>query len=253
MSADTAFEVGRLFAPLKAISDTLTAAQKDIFIRLPGLAGYYPMSVVTNTGAAAEHSQGGTQLSETGTVPLAFDGNAYRHLGNGTNYLSAVGVYGLTGTEAYIEAGLRGLTIGAWCMVDTVPAVSGSVVSRDGVASNRGYSIIFNSSLEFRFILSGTGGAAFVAQGLPTTLGVWHFAVGRFLPSTEIAIIVDGDKQVNTTAIPASCNVSTQAFEVGRNLNDNTRILHAKIRDLFICRSSLSDQLIEEVRQSSVP
>jgi len=253
MTLETAYEVGRLFAPLNTIASVLTASQKDIFIRLPGLAGYYPMSVVTNTGAAGEHSQGGTQLSETGVVPIAFDGNAYRHLGNGTNYLSAVGVYGLTGTETYIDVSLRGFSVGCWCMVDTVPAVSGAVLGRDGIASNRGYSVTFNSSQEFRFILSGTGGAAFPAVGLPTTLGVWHFIVGRFIPSAEIAIIVDGDKQTNTTAIPASCNVSTQAFEVGRSLNDDTRILHAKVRDLFICSVALTDAQIEELRISSTP
>ncbi len=253
MSAGTAFEVGRLYAPIKAIADTLTAAQKDIFVRLPGLAGYYPMSIVSNTGAAAEHSQGGGVLIETGTVPLAYDGNAYRHTGNGTNYLAAVGVYGLTGAEAYISSSIRGFTVGGWFMIDTVPAGSSGLITRDGTVPQRGYALFWNSSNEARFLMSSTGSATKSVASPASTLSEWHFLVGRFIPSTEVAVFVDGDKTVNTTAIPASCNVSTENFQVGRGFASDASIVHAKCRDVFICRSALSDELIEEVRQSSVP
>lgn len=253
MSADTAFEVGRLYGPIKAIADTLTAAQKDIFIRLPGLAGYYPMSVVSNTGGASEHSQGGTPVVETGTVPLAFDGNSYRHVGNGTNYLSAVGVYGLTGIEAYISSSIRGFTIGGWFMVDTVPAQNGGLITKDAPAPERGYTLVWRNANNVGFFISGNGAATNSVISQVSTIAQWHFIVGRFTPSTEVAVFVDGDKTVDTTAIASQCNVSAQAFEVGRTFNDNNQVAHAKCRDVFICRSALSDELIEEVRQSSVP
>lgn len=253
MSREAAFEVGRLFAPLTAIADTLTAAQKDIFVRLPGLAGYYPMSIVSNTGAAAEHSQGGGILIETGTVPLAYDGNAYRHLGNGTNYFSAVGVYSLTGTEAYISASIRGFTIGGWFMVDTLPAAFGGLITKDTANPNRGYSLDISSTGGFVMRTSGNGASVQGAAGPSLATGVWRFVVGRFTPSTEVTLIVDGDKTTNTTAIPASQFVSSANFNVGRGMSDDTRVAHAKSRDVFICRSALSDELIEEVRQSSVP
>ena len=86
MSADTAFEVGRLFKPLSTIASVLAAPHEDLFIRLPGLEAYYPMSIVDSFGGARNHT-GNVSLFQTGTVPVGYDGNSFRQLGNGVNYL----------------------------------------------------------------------------------------------------------------------------------------------------------------------
>jgi len=253
MSADTAFEIGRLYAPLKNISDVLTASQSDLFIRLPGLIGYWPMSITDTAGLAINHSQGGADLGQTGSCPIGYDGNAFRHLGNGTNYLSAAG-YGLTGAETWITSSLQGITVGAWVMVDNLGSIAGGVISKDAPAPQRGYALTARATADFVFAVSNTGGSSVAAVGAITySIGVWRFVVGRFIPSVEIAIIIDGDKTTNTTAIPAVCNVSTQAFEIGRYFSDNARVLNGKVRDVFICQTALSDAFIEEIRQSSTP
>lgn len=253
MGDRTAFEVGRLYPLLKTIADTLTASQKDVFVRLPGLLGYWPMSIRFPNGQAAEHAGTGFALSQTGLCPAGYDGNSFAHLGDGTNYLSSTASLGVTGLETYVTSSLRGLTLGGWFMIDASGVGDRGLVSKDGVTPNRGYGLFTGSADTIGFYMSNTGAALLVATGPAVTLGQWHFVVGRFTPSAEVAVIVDGNKTVNVTAIPASVFVSTQAFEVGRFTNDNSTIVHGKVRDLFICATALSDALIEQIRATSMP
>ncbi len=254
MGERTAFEVGRLYQPIKQIADVLTASQKDIFIRLPGLEEYWPCGIRLNGGALADHARGGVHLSEVGAVPTGFDGDSYAHLGNGVNYFSGSGVGGITGSETYIDATIRGLTIGGWFMMDTQPVGNADVfISKDDVPPQRGYRLDWTAANVPRFGASGTGAAVIFANAPASTIGVWHFIVGRYTPSTEIAVFVDGDKTSNTTAIPATIFVSSSPFQVGRRGTDDTSIPHAKARDLFICAAALEDDIIAAIRANSQP
>ena len=253
MSEDTAFEVGRLYKPIKAIADTLVASQKDIFVRLPGLVAYWPMGI-RFAGNAVEHGGAGFNLAQTGVCPTGYDGNSFAHIGNGTNFFwSSSSQLAVSGTETWISSSIRGLTLGGWFMADSTPTTNSGLITKDKDAPERGYGLLYTSSDEVQFFASGTGAATVLATSAEVGTGSWRFMVGRFIPSTEVAVFVDGDKVVNSTAIPAAVNGSAQDFEVGRYFNDNNRIVHGKSRDVFICASSLSDALIEEVRATSVP
>lgn len=254
MSQEVAFEVGRLYAPVRAIADIIVAGHGAIFHELPALEGYYPMGMTDDdSGKATNHTGGANPLTQVGVVPVAFDGKAYRHLGDGTNYLSATGAYGMTGLETFVSSSIRGFTLGGWFMIDSLPGTADGLISRDGISPQRGYNLLYKSTGAFRFGMSGNGAAVFGVDSPSFPISVWTFAVGRFTPSTEIAVIVNGDKSILDVAIPASCNVSTQAFEVGRWGALDANIVHAKARDLFVCRSALSDEQIETLRQSSMP
>ena len=65
---------------------------------------------------------------ETGSCQVGFDGNTYRHTGDGTNYLAASG-YQVDGTESWIEASLRGLTLGGWFWGDVAPTTQALGIS----------------------------------------------------------------------------------------------------------------------------
>ncbi len=253
MSKESAFEVGRLYVPLKTIADTLTASQKDVFVRLPGLLGYWPMGIRDSVGNVPDHAGGGGFFTEVGTVPTGYDGDSFVHLGNGTNYLTTVTSFGVTGLEAWISSSIRGLTIGGWFMIDSLPASAAGFISKDAAAPNRGYYLAVTSAGAVTFSMSATGAAQSFVTSPATSTGVWHFITGRFMPSAEVATFVDGDKTTNSTAIPAQCNVSTGNFEVGRFAQTNSFVLHGKTRDVFICAAALDDALIEEVRVTSTP
>lgn len=252
-SSEVAFEVGRLFAPITAIAEKLIAQQQDIFIKLPGIVAYYPFSITNASGDGLNHAGDTNRLTQVGTVPLAFDGNAYRHTGAGINYFDGGAIYGLTGTETFITASLRGFTIGGWFMVDTLPAAAAGMMSKDKISPQRGYTLVWKNAGNPALVVSSNGAATSTVDALASTLASWHFVVGRFIPSTELAIFVDGDKTTNTTAIPAQCFVSSQAFEIGRTFNDNNQVLHMKARDVFICRTALSDAILENLRVASAP
>ncbi len=253
MSKESAFEIGRLYQPIKAIADTLVASQKDVFVRLPGLVGYWPMGM-RSAGNVIEHSGSGLNLTQTGTCPTDYDGNSFVHLGDGVNYVwNSSSQLSLTGTATWISSTISGLTIGCWVNIDALPSVQGGIAGKFGVITNWAYVIDLQSSGVLQFVISGTGSNLIVASGPAIGTSEWVFVCGRFTPSTEAAVFINAVKVVNTTAVPASLNVSTQAFEVGRYLNDNTYTAHVRVRDLFICASALSDAVIEQIRATSAP
>ncbi len=253
MSDETAFEVGRLYPPIKAIADVMTGSMKDIFVRLPALVAYYPMGIRA-AGNVYEHGGSGITMTQTGVCPVGYDGNAFTHLGNGTNYVkSASGLFDITGLETWVTSSIRGLTRGGWFMIDSTPASQGGLITKFGAITEYGYAI-YAQSAAVLFNVSSNGSALFtVSSASNVALGQWHFIAARFIPGTEIAVFVDGDKSANAAAIPVSINISAQDLEVGRYLAEDSRVLHAKARDVFVCAAALSDALIEEIRVTSVP
>lgn len=251
--SEEAFEVGRLYRPIREIADVLTASQKDIFVRLPGLLAYYPGGI-RHTNFVSDHSGAGYELTQTGSCPTGYDGNPYFHLGNGTNYLySTNSVFGLIGTEAYMEASIRGLTFGGWFVIDALPGGATGLLSKFGVVTDYGYALTSGASGSTSGIISSNGSVVTSVSGPVLAVGDWSFLVVKFTPAVELSIHSNGVKSSNITAIPASINPSTQDFEIGRYLNDNAKIPHVRARDLFICASALSDTLIEDLRLSSTP
>lgn len=253
MSADTAFELGRLYQPIKQIADALSASQEDVFIGLPGLMAYFPMGIRFANGSVVGHSGAGASLVQTGVCPVGYDGRSFAGLGDGTNYLYTTSGLGITGLETFIEPALRGLTVGCWFKVETMPVVGDGVISKSDATPDVGYALAVKDNGETQFFISQNGTALSLVLSSPAAIGQWRFLVGRFTPSAEVAVFVDGVKTVNTTSIGSSINVSSQNFEVGRYLDDNTRILHGETRDVFVCAAALSDNLIEQTRVASSP
>jgi len=191
MSADTALEVGRLYGQIKRIADVLTSSQEDLFIKLPALEAYFPMSLVGLGGIARNHG-GGADLQMTGTAPAGYDGNSFRQLGNGVNYLGVTdGAFNLTGLETYVEASLRGFTIGGWFNIGSLAPTFSGLISKDADVPNRGYSFAVRDSGLVRLQVSLAGGTPiFEETSAVVAVGQWHFLVGRFTPSNEIAVFV---------------------------------------------------------------
>ena len=254
MSYEIAFEVGRLFLPLKAIADAVSPVERDPFIHLPGLRGYWPMSIVNSAGVAIDHAGASADLLRTGAPTYGYDGNAYVQLGVATDFLyNTAPVLGITGTEAWIASSLRGLTIGGWFLADSTPTTISGLISKDGPDPQRGYILSWSATNVPGFSLSGNGSTTVGVSYSDRSLDTWYFIVGRFTPSAEVAIFVNGDKAINTTSIPAAINVSTQNFEVGRYFNDNNRIIEGRARDVFVCAAALSDETLSALYQATRP
>lgn len=253
MSLEAAFEIGQLTKQVTRIADVITASQQDIFVLLPGLRAYWPMGIRVAAGTVIDHSSAGTPLTMVGTCPTGFDGNSFCRIGNGANYLTSAATLGVTGGETYIDATDQGLTIGGWFFVNTAPVGANvGIVTKAAGPPNRGYAL-FMSPTVLGFTVSGNGSNFFDTSLLAYSIGQWNFIVGRFKPSTEVAVFLNGTKGTNTTAIPATLNVSPQTFEVGRWIATSPNIAHMQARDLFLCATALDDDVIEIIRQTSSP
>lgn len=252
MSLPVAFEIGQAATQIKRIADLMSASQKDVFVRLPALMGYWPMGIRSLTGDVVEHSGTGTDLVEQGSCPVGFDGNSYVHLGDGANYLWSSPAGQIDGSETFVSSSINGLTLGGWFLIETIPTDTVGLISRAVAPPDFGYNLGLTVDMEPRFQASGNGSAVpFVeASAIPTDQ--WIFLAARFSPSTELAIFVNSNKDVETVAIPAALNVSAQRFEIGRYAADDDRVVHGKVRDVFLCAAALSDETIEEVRQTSI-
>lgn len=252
--SNESIEIGRLWAPMNRIADAIVPRLREPFINLPGLRGYWPMSAVDFLGNAKDHSAGSSDLSRSGTPKFGYDGNGFVQTGNATDYLAgSVSAQTVTGVEVWMDPLIRGVTVGCWVNVSSTPASQAGMVSRQSGAGQRSFMLLWSSSDVAHFFVSNDGSATVSVASAAQGLSMWHFVVGRFTPSTEIAIFVDGIKSINTTSIPASLFVGTSPFEVGRINTTAAQILDGKIRDVFLCSSILSDELIEKIRISSLP
>jgi hypothetical protein len=71
----------------------------------------------------------------------------------------------------------------------------------------------------------------------------WHYIVGRFAPSKEIALFVDGEWYVNSTDIAASIHDSSEPFEIGRYNRSN--YFDGRLAHMFVSAEAIEDSDIE--------
>jgi len=252
--SNESIEIGRLWLQLKRIADSLVPQVREPFIGLPGLLGYWPMSIVDFLGNAKDHSGASSDLARIGAPTFNYDGDSYVQCGVATDYLAgSTSAQTVIGTEVWMASGLRGLTLGGWFKIDVVPTLTSGLVTKGGGTPNRGYELILDTSNQPTFTVSIDGTATVQVLGSAIGVASWVFIVGRFTPSSELALFIDQVKTTNTTSIPATINVNAQPFEIARRLNTNTRITECKVRDCFLAASVLSDAAIESVRLATLP
>jgi hypothetical protein len=219
------------------------------FLMLPALRGLWTMGANDDTGAAIDFSvnshglayQGNPMYNYTGAQPyIDFDGVG--------DYLYTVKMDTIVGTEAYMAAAVRGLTLGGWFWRDvhqTVGDLDG-MMGKTVYAGNQCAYLLGGSSVpSFNFYISsdGTTGAFKYASSAAVSFGAWYFVVGRFVPSTSIDIYVNNVKVSNTTTIPASIYANTANFEVG-SYNAGANRMNGRASLCFVCAAALSDAII---------
>lgn len=247
-------EIGRLYEPIKRIADTLQSSQDKIFLELPSLVAWWPGGPSTGINQAIDVPNG-RALTAAGNSLFGYDGHPYISLdGTAGDYFAAGSFPSCIGTEAWVDPAVRGLTIGCWLYMESHAAVGSGIISRWGASANRGYVLYHSTATNEISLAISQSGVATIGVGVAAPpVGSWVFVAARFTPGTEIAVFVNGVKGANITSIYTSLFVSTQSFEVGRYSANNTLQLDGRLRDIFVCQSALSDDLIEEIRSTSAP
>lgn len=215
------------------------------YISLAGLRGLWIMSNPDENGDLYDLTGQGRTLTYAGNPTYNFDSLApYLDFDGTGDYLTRTDEAGLDilGTETTIASAIRGLTLGGWFWLDVLPSAFTGLAGKSVFAGNqRAYALILNAANVFRFFISQDGITA-EATGITTAqTGQWYNIVGRFTPSSEIAIFVNGVKETGATAIASLFN-STAAFEVFR-INASP-VLDGRTSVAFLCAAALSDSII---------
>lgn len=222
------------------------------YLALPGLRGFWPMSSVDYTAAsrARDLSGQGYHLTDNNTPTFNFDGLApYVEFNGTTQYLSradgGVGNWAdILGTETYIDAAIRGLTLGGWFYFDdATPATTEDCIDkRVAAAANSSYSLGRLATAQIFFNVS-TGAGFVTAPGANVGADRWVFLVGRYIPSTSVDVFVDDDEVNTVIGVPASLVDSTAPFTIGAR-GVPSQYLDGRASMCFLCAAALSDAII---------
>ena len=213
--------------------------------------GFWPMSAVSAAGAACDQSGNGRTLAYNGNPAYDFDGLApYIRFDGVGDFLSRADEAGLdiTGTEAYIAAGHRGLTVGGWFRPEDA-TVDDSLMSKWGAAGQRSWSLYTSGTVAgdpCGFIISDDGTAvSSVASTNGFTANEWCFVVGRFndaLIGEELSIWVNDTQTTAATARNAIFN-SNAAFYIGSDAGAGA-LFTGRASMCFLCAAALADATI---------
>lgn len=227
------------------------------FLALPGLRGFWPMSSINSAGIAMDQSGHGRTLSYTGNPTYSYSGLVpYIALDGTGDYLARADEAGLdiTGTEAFIASAVRGLTLGGWFYLNSLTPTVNALMTK--VASNNMSYMLAETGGVARFYISddgSTGAGHWVnVGGAAMTTGQWYFVVGRFAPSAELAVWVNGTQSTNTASIPASIYDGTATFTIGYDVVDSS-YLQGRASLCFLCAALLSNDIVGALYQRTRP
>ena len=226
------------------------------FLALPALRGLWVASVDSG-GDWYDLSGLGKTLSYNGDPEFNYDGLVpyWDYDGAGDFHSRADEAdLDITSTETYVAAAVRGLTFGGWFWVDAITTADGLIGKFEWTGGDwRAYVLDIIDSGQVRLLISsdGTaGGQVLVTSTNSTATSAWFFVVGRFDPSTELAIFLNNVKTTNVISIPANIFNSPTDFEIGA-YNVGDRNLDGRAVCCFLCAAACSDAQISSVFEQS--
>lgn len=241
-------DVDRLAKPEQNTSSALANVIGHI-LGLPGLRAFWPMSSFRTTGEAVDIGNVGFNLAYNGNPTYNYTGLVpYLALDGVGDYLSYPdhANFDILGTEAYVAAAARGLTLGGFFYNNNVPAAVETFMSKADGTVNSSYLLYRVNTGVYRFLV-GTGAATVAATttGVPST-AAWHCVIGRFDPGTVVELFVDGTWYTNAVAVPAALlnsvfNLCVGAFSAG------TFPLAGRVSMPFICATDVDDEWVERL------
>lgn len=204
---------------------------------LPGLRGYWPLSSVDENGDVYDLSGQGRLLTNNSSLQFGVSGLAPYAIHDGSaDYLSRADEAGLDITGA--------LTVGCWVRVNAL-GVDYFVMGKAAIGVSNSFFLFRPLSPDgFYFAISNDGSLLYVTlSAASSVVGQWHYLVGRFTPSTEVALFMDGVKVTVTTSIPATIFNSAQPLTVGAD-GAGSNVLDGDTALPFLCSDALSDTII---------
>lgn len=226
-------------AAIPAASPAMVLAE---YLALPELRALWPMSSVNEAGNVLDASGQGRTLTNNGGAArfVTAAGMPFINFNGSNQYLSRADEAGLSITGAF--------TVGGWFNLNALDGSLRGLIAKDNFAGQSSFRLAVNSS-NVQFLVARLVDLSSYSQVLVSALPLqtWRFVVGRFTPSTELALFVNGAKSTNTTSIVASMADSTVAFEIGRLATNNANIINGNVGLGFVCAAALSDATINRL------
>jgi hypothetical protein len=222
------------------------------FKNLPGLRAVWPMTTISSTSAIYDQSGLNKILTRSGTPTLDIDNwIPFMSFNGTTDYLSRADEADLDigGNESYINANINGLTMGGWFRQTTDPSAQRVIIGKGFNAPSKAYRIYSSNTLAPTFEIS-TDGTNIVTIASSTTISLdeWYFIVGRFIPSTEIKIWVNAQKDTSVAGIPATIFNSGVGFGIA---SDGVQFWPGDASISFLCCAALPDAIINSLYEQS--
>lgn len=163
-----------------------------------------------STIPVTDNSGNGYNLADNGTTIDTSGKSGNARASDGSQYLTAGDVLDITTAFTWVW----------WFKIASATGSIQSITSKDGGAGNRGpWLYVAATTGRPAFIISGDGTAQSVATE-PTINycdGLWHLAIGEFIPSTSVSLYIDNNLSAqNTTSIPAAQFNSSASLDVMR-------------------------------------
>lgn len=221
----------------------------SMFLMLPGLRGFWPMSPSNDGGNTYDLSgqlrtltyNGNPTYNLMGLAPyIAFDGTG--------DFLNRVDEAGLDilGNETHMATAIRGLTVGGWFYPTATTNLAGYIAKYTNVAATSAFALHQSTSVanSVRFVVY-SGGSNYPALSAANagSLNTWHFFAGRYVPSTTVSVFTDGTFVDYAVAIPATLTNSTADLEIGR-LAGALAYYTGYASLCFLCAAALPDRIV---------
>jgi len=220
--------------------DRLTRTPFDlisVFLALPGLRGFWPMSSRNAGGDVYDLSSQGRTLTSTGvTANIYNDFVAFGGFNGSSSELTRADEVDLSITGA--------LTFGGWFWDDETTAQRALMSKWGATAATRSYLLDVNAGIARLSLSDGTTVTTY--SGSAVSESAWHLVLGVFTPSSQANIWVDGVETVNVSTL-ASLSDNATAFDAGRNRDTGGAFLSGRAAPFFICADDLPDALLQSV------
>jgi len=210
------------------------------FSILPALRGLWFGANRTSTGTLVDRSGLGMSLSAVNTPTYNISG-LIQH----STYLRAGSqAHGrVTATDIAITGALTAFAWVRWTGL-SAGVLTGAETKWLSTGNQRSWALIKNAANLFQLLLSanGTGTAVTLSSTATWVSGEWFFVVGRYIPSIEASIFINGIFTDTVTGIPASLFNSTANLNLGAH--DTGNYIDGDIAIAGLCAIDLPDYMI---------
>ena len=225
----------------------------SLFSGLPALRGLWTANHFATNGDWEDWTKYDLMLTANGAPSFTYDGlTSYWSLDGAADYFSRANEAALdiTGTEAHLAAGARGLTLGGWYeSVDDTPAAVESYMTKMAPAGNFSYTLAHTVAGAVDFAISDDGTNFDSVVSTATTSGR-SFVCGRFDPSTEVAVWVNNVKAVVVAGVGASIFSGNGPFQIS-GWGGANNLFTGAVFIAFLCAAALPDDMIGALFQQS--